>query len=217
MTLGDLNELGWNLTLVFQWYLSCQHCTFLASHKNPTDTGFCGFHGRFLKMWRVKGRTVPAHCPTVPISPLPLLCILLLSARLPHLHPQGTLSPSAGQVRHLWANSPPQFLPQEKFLPNSMFCLKKSGAYNFLHQVSHRSISFEGFSSQCTSQLHLCLAIRNLHSKLTTLTLTSPHDFAHCELASARAVPQNLLYTAVLSSRAFCEDVLFWGVPYGKP
>lgn len=51
----------------------------------------------------------------------------------------------------------------------------------FLHQVSHRSISFEGFSSQCTSQLHLGkpvplgLAIRNLHSKLTTLTFTSPH------------------------------------------
>ena len=54
----------------------------------PTNTGFCGFHGRFLKMWRVKGRTVPACCPAVPISPLSLLCTLLLSAQLPCLYPK---------------------------------------------------------------------------------------------------------------------------------
>lgn len=117
-------------------------------------------------------------CPSPPVTPAPHSASLRTA---PSPAPQDILSPSAGQVRHLWANPPPQFLPQGKCLPNSVFCLKKSGEYNFLHQVSHRSISFEGFSSQCTSQLHLGkpvplgLAIRNLHSKLTTLTFTSPH------------------------------------------
>lgn len=157
-------------------------------------------------------------CPSPPVTPAPHSASLR-TAPLPV--PQDILSPSAGQVRHLWANSPPKFLPQGKFLRNSVFFLKKSGEYNFLHQDSHRSISFEGFSSQCTSQLHLGkpvplgLAIRNLHSKLITLSLTSPHVFAHCELASALALPRTC-YKAVLFNRAFCEDVLFWVAQCGN-
>lgn len=78
-----------------------------------------------------------------------------------------------------------------------MFYLKKSGEYNFLHQLSHKSISLDSLSSQCSSQrqlgkpVHPGMVVRNLYSKLTPLTLMSPHFPAHCSLASARATPQN--------------------------